>query len=391
MIKNYKMYIQSVQDVYYILTAVSSSIILLLSFLLVRLRLPAVNDFRNFRMARLYLSISYAILGLSGLISYFSSPEYTASVSLFMVTVSVASFQSLLFTVVHLLLMESNFINKKKFRQHVILLVSVNVLVLAVYLSNIISDIAISSAALLLYLILQGYYIVKFNKLCKNKKKFSGIYYDKFQNERLKTLIISFYASFSVGLLSLASSVLGLTTFIVFIVVYTLYYTHMVVILYNKFSPITSLSAIINVQNKDKTESNETVLPINTNINVNTNNTDEELIRNSLKTNLKKWVDDKGFAQCDLSVDEVAELLGTDRNYLRKYFRDVVHTDFRTWRSELRIEEAKKLLIAYPNYSTSQVGEMVGFNHRSNFFTQFTKIAGVTPKDWRKEHGITTD
>ena len=365
-------------------TAVSSSIVLILGFLLQRLQLPSGNEIQNFKKVRLYLSISYFILGASGLFSILSSPQFTTSLLLTLLTVSVASFQSLLFTVVHILLMQPNYVSRYDIKKHMLMLAGASIVMFTVYSLDVIPGIVLAVIVLLLYLMQQAYYIIQFNNLYRVKQKFMGLYYNKVQDSRLKTLVVSFYASFSVGIMSLAASVLGLWVYVAFIVVYTLYYTHVVVLLYNKFSP-SYLSPV--VQTKNNTEAAYTPVTPDTSV----TDADGEMDEATFTLNLKRWVAAKGFAQCDLSVDEVASLLGTNRNYLRKYFRDNIHSDFRTWRSELRIEEAKKLLITHPEYSTSQIGEMVGFNHRSNFFTQFAKITGVSPRDWRRQQGINTD
>lgn len=378
------MNIETIQDAYYMFTAVSSSIVLILGFLLQRLQLPSGNEIQNFKKVRLYLSISYFILGASGLFSILSSPQFTTSLLLTLLTVSVASFQSLLFTVVHILLMQPNYVSRYDIKKHMLMLAGASIVMFTVYSLDVIPGIVLAVIVLLLYLMQQAYYIIQFNNLYRVKQKFMGLYYNKVQDSRLKTLVVSFYASFSVGIMSLAASVLGLWVYVAFIVVYTLYYTHVVVLLYNKFSP-SYLSPV--VQTKNNTEAAYTPVTPDTSV----TDADGEMDEATFTLNLKRWVAAKGFAQCDLSVDEVASLLGTNRNYLRKYFRDNIHSDFRTWRSELRIEEAKKLLITHPEYSTSQIGEMVGFNHRSNFFTQFAKITGVSPRDWRRQQGINTD
>jgi AraC-like DNA-binding protein len=61
--------------------------------------------------------------------------------------------------------------------------------------------------------------------------------------------------------------------------------------------------------------------------------------------------------------------------------------DFKTWRTELRIEEAKRLLLKDRNISTNLVGEMAGFSDRSNFHRQFVKIVGCSPRQYRDSRG----
>lgn len=88
-------------------------------------------------------------------------------------------------------------------------------------------------------------------------------------------------------------------------------------------------------------------------------------------------------------MDEIAGLLGTDRYFLRHYFRSRLQTDFRTWRSALRIREAQEIIRRNPRLPTNLVCEMAGFNHRANFHQQFLKITGLTPSEFRRQvlHG----
>ena len=51
--------------------------------------------------------------------------------------------------------------------------------------------------------------------------------------------------------------------------------------------------------------------------------------------------------------------------------------------SQLRIEEAKRLLLENPEMSINIIAELSGFSDRSNFHRQFTKIVGCSPKQWR--------
>ena len=69
------------------------------------------------------------------------------------------------------------------------------------------------------------------------------------------------------------------------------------------------------------------------------------------------------------------------------YFATKICKDFKTWRTELRIDDARKMLLENKDLSINIIGEMVGFSDRSNFHRQFTKIVGCSPKQWRDTDG----
>ena len=98
---------------------------------------------------------------------------------------------------------------------------------------------------------------------------------------------------------------------------------------------------------------------------------------------LRKWVEDKRYREYDQSCEDVAAQLNTSREFLNEYFAKVLKSDFNTWRTSLRIEDAKKILLENNELPAEIVGQMVGIGDRSNFHRQFTKVAGCSPKQWR--------
>lgn len=102
---------------------------------------------------------------------------------------------------------------------------------------------------------------------------------------------------------------------------------------------------------------------------------------------LKKWVTQKRYCEYDKSREEIAAELNTTKDILHQYFVTKKGVDFKTWRTELRIEEAKRMLIENKEFSINIIGEMSGFSDRSNFHRQFVKLVGCSPKQWRESDG----
>ena len=113
--------------------------------------------------------------------------------------------------------------------------------------------------------------------------------------------------------------------------------------------------------------------------------TDAELRK--LENSLEKWVAKKKFREYDKSRDEIVSELNTTKELFNLYFATVKCLDFKTWRTELRIEEAKRLLLENKEVSTNIIGEVAGFSDRSNFHRQFVRIVGCSPKQWRESGG----
>lgn len=106
-----------------------------------------------------------------------------------------------------------------------------------------------------------------------------------------------------------------------------------------------------------------------------------------LEKELEKWVNDKRYREYDKSRSEIARELNTTKEVLHHYFMSRKGVDFKTWRTELRINEAKRLLLENKDASTNIIAEVSGFSDRSNFHHQFVKIVGCSPKQWRDSGG----
>lgn len=107
----------------------------------------------------------------------------------------------------------------------------------------------------------------------------------------------------------------------------------------------------------------------------------------ALEKALNKWVKEKRYREYDKSREETAQELGTTKEMLQMYFTDRLGIDFRSWRTDLRIKEAKDMLLKHKDYSINFIAEAVGFSDRSNFHRQFTKSVGCSPKEWRDTDG----
>ena len=112
-----------------------------------------------------------------------------------------------------------------------------------------------------------------------------------------------------------------------------------------------------------------------------------ELEMNKIDRSLAQWVKEKKFRAYDKTREEIAKELNTSKELLHMFFVTRMSVDFKTWRTRLRIEEAKSLLLDNPEMSINIVAELSGFSDRSNFHRQFTKIVGCSPKQWRESNG----
>lgn len=114
-------------------------------------------------------------------------------------------------------------------------------------------------------------------------------------------------------------------------------------------------------------------------------NMDKEFAK--LDKAIETWVQEKRYCEYDNTRDQIATELKTTKDILHLYFTTRIGVDFRTWRTGLRIEEAKRLLLENREASINIVAEVSGFSDKSNFHRQFVKIVGCSPKQWRESGG----
>ena len=102
-----------------------------------------------------------------------------------------------------------------------------------------------------------------------------------------------------------------------------------------------------------------------------------------VEARLQTWVDNKGYRLPQRTLMEAAESIGTTYPILYRYFA-AEGTDFRTWRTALRIEDAMAQMKAEPDTPISTISRRVGFSDRSNFARLFKEHIGLTPFQWRQ-------
>jgi YesN/AraC family two-component response regulator len=204
-------------------------------------------------------------------------------------------------------------------------------------------------------------------------------YYDEDEDHRLQWVRTGFYTSLSIGVMALCSLLfLKEWVYDIFIVIYTAFYVYMVSRFLNyrnnevKFV-LPAVTRETGTAEKEKCHGQETRNPRIM--------TERE---QKFKIALEEWIKEKKFSEKDIGVEEIARSLGTDSSFLRYYFRTYMKNDFRTWRSELRIREAQRVLDQNPHVALSRVCETVGFYDKGNFHRQFQKITGTTPANYRQ-------
>ena len=257
-------------------------------------------------------------------------------------------------------------------------------------------------AALIVFLIQSVTHIVYFSKAYRESVKELENYYDDDAGDKLKWVKFCYIMSMLTNLFVLVYIcfywLVRHKTFVVnlytsWYLLYMLYLTsnflsflgsHRIVLDAFAYKALSGQETLLRIgQNKKRRErkngeavSEEVAMPENI-----------EASFNRLERALDRWVKEKRFREYDKTRDDIASELHTTKDILHLYFATRMGMDFRTWRTGLRIEEAKRLLLENKEASINIIAEASGFSDKSNFHRQFVKIVGCSPKDWRDSDG----
>lgn len=93
----------------------------------------------------------------------------------------------------------------------------------------------------------------------------------------------------------------------------------------------------------------------------------------------------KPFLSSDLKLQDVADLLGTNRTYLTDNIKAATGQTFTQFVNTYRVEYAKELLSSHPDEKISAIWTESGFATESSFFRTFKAVAGTTPSEWKRK------
>ena len=124
-------------------------------------------------------------------------------------------------------------------------------------------------------------------------------------------------------------------------------------------------------------------------------NPQKESISEPVKTKRLIWKDmkheiisTKYYLRTGVNIEEMSQYLKIGRTTLSTFINNEEAMNFNMWINSLRIEEAKKSLIEFPEYNLAQIAEMIGYSESSNFSRQFKNITKVSPSVWRQNYKI---
>ena len=103
-----------------------------------------------------------------------------------------------------------------------------------------------------------------------------------------------------------------------------------------------------------------------------------------LESAIAQWTAQGGHRKSGLNKSMVAGQMGVSVNLLSQWLRHR-NQNFWDWLSDLRIEEAKRIIREHPDWTNEAIADRCGFNDRSAFQKKFKEKTGMTPTGWAEQ------
>jgi AraC-like DNA-binding protein len=97
---------------------------------------------------------------------------------------------------------------------------------------------------------------------------------------------------------------------------------------------------------------------------------------------VERWLAAGGHLHCGITMPIAASEIGVPRYLLSAWLKTTDDQLFNPWLTHLRIDEAKRQLLAHPDWQSETIAERCGFSSRTYFQTVFKKHTGMSPTEF---------
>lgn len=353
------------------LTFLQSFVVLLLGLIMLGYLLAMKYHIKSIRISQTLLALSYLILGTAGFIELYSAPHDTDPALVTTITLIAASFQACLFTFTFLTLIDPAYIAHRILRQ-VIPMVLLSAMLLTCYLMGPVQlHRFITRISILGYIIQLAYYTwLFFSKYKIARTAVTG-------PNKLCWVRLAFLSALFIGIFALAEIVSPWNISIPFIIVCILFYTLFSYVFNDYARTLIYNDIILRYRAENKLSPSD---------NLNENSTplmDDEKNYAPHKEYIDNWIAGKSYLN-ETSRRHLIKEMGLNRNSFARFFRGTYCCDFKAWLNTLRLEEAKQMLVEYPDKPICEISDHVCMS-RSTFHRLFSQKYNCTPLEYRQQ------
>lgn len=344
-----------------------------LAIVLASLNMPGGEQWQSMRRMNKLLIVCYSVMGISNLVTCLLGVDEAADPVTMGAMLVISMYQAMLFTATCVVFASPRTITAGWLTTNGLGIMAVSIAIIyAVCMGGHLVDAGLW-LGIAVYVALLVYYCLLFHTCYRRSLQQLEESYDEDMRGSLRLVKRCFLGALTVGLSALLYVVLrmGELWYNIFTCIYTLYYIYLVICVINYRIEAGYIVKVVASHNME----------IEPELSAITIGNDAE---KRLSDAIDRWVESKQYVRSDQTVEEIAAELGTTHAVLKSYFANRVHTPFRTWRQDLRLEEAKRLL-REKEVSTSIVHTMVGISDKSNFYKIFCKQVGMTPQEYASQ------
>ena len=97
---------------------------------------------------------------------------------------------------------------------------------------------------------------------------------------------------------------------------------------------------------------------------------------------IHKWIEKGGYRRSGLTMPAAAEEIGIPRYQLSAWIKQQELT-YAAWMTNLRIDEAKRVIKDHPQWTNESIAQHCGFSDRSYFQKMFKEQTGLSPSEYQ--------
>ena len=362
---------------------ITSGLLLAYGLMFLFASVPESPLLNNYRKARYAMAFAYLFFLPVEIAEYLFRDSFGDSVALLQtVTLAIAASQAFLFTWALLALVEVRFSGWRTIFREAALVLLFIIVVFTVY---VFCSEACFKIAFYLFTGLYALLLLRYTFLfLANYRRFRirmDNYFSDYEAGRLHWVAFSFFAALSIGVMALLSALFMSTLMaLLFTVVFDAFYIYFALRFINYAHQFRTIEPAIDSEPAETDELAEAEEPV---VNNNTTTSYAPAIFAALEKRMEQWIASKQFTQKGITIDMLAAQFFTNRNYLSSYINTCKKQTFRDWINQLRIEEAKNLLLQYPERTVTEIASQVGFSDKTNFRRHFIRLTSLNPQAWR--------
>ena len=100
---------------------------------------------------------------------------------------------------------------------------------------------------------------------------------------------------------------------------------------------------------------------------------------------VRKWIKAEGYLKSGMKLPIAADEIGVPQYQLTAWLRQQ-NLKYSDWITGLRIEDAKRMLLEHPEWTSEAIAENCGFTTREYFHRIFRSTIGMTPAQYQQRN-----